>query len=379
MNNFKSFIIFLVLFFVLVACNRRNKELKYESAKNDNEFAEYFNIINHADSSVLEIKDSWSTTGMNTYRYILLNEKNKLKSNRRINTISIPVTKVICMSTSHIAYMTVLGLQNKIIGISGKQYVSDNEILKKIERKEILDVGYEGSLNYELLMRLNPDVVFTYGITGENNVYIDKIKDLGIPVIALGDYLEDSPIGKLEYLKLFGKLFNCSQRADSIYISVKERYIHLNQSVINTEYRPKVLLNAPWKDVWFIPGYNNYMSVLIRDAGGDPVLSKQNESKSVPYSFEEVYQVSIKADYWLNPNNYSSINALKESNPLFKNIPSLKNGNVFNNTKRETIQGGSDFWEKGVIEPDVILNDLINIIHPELNSKRELVYYKQLK
>jgi len=378
MNYFKSISIFLLLSLLLFACNGRNNEETTESNKKCNEFAEFFFITGNGDSSVLEIKDSWSTKGVNTYKYILLNEKNNLTNNHEINTIFLPLKKVVCMSTSHIAYMTVLELQHKIIGISGKQYISDNLLLRKIEKGEIYDIGYEGSLNYELLMKLKPDVVFTYGITGENNLYIDKIKDLNIHVIALGDYLEESPIGKLEYLKLFGKLFNCSNKADSIYNSIKERYFLLKKSVINPENRPNVLLNAPWKDVWFIPGYNNYMSVLIRDAGGYPLLSKPDESKSVPYSFEEVYQVSIKADYWLNPNSYSTIEELKGSNPLFKNIPSLKKGNVFNNTKRQTKNGGSDFWEKGVIEPDVILNDLINILHPELNSKRELVYYKHL-
>lgn len=347
------------------ACKGGKSEYKYVDNINGNEFAKYFQISNRGDSSEIVVMDSWSSSD----KCISL----------KINPIKNPTCKIVCMSTSHIAYLTALGLESKIAGVSGKQYISDADILIRIEKGEILDIGYEGSLNYEFLLRLKPDVVFTYGIAGENNIYIEKIKDLGIVVIALGDYLENHPLGKLEYLKLFGKLFNCTSRADSIFNSVKERYVSLKQIVINPYYRPKVLLNAPWKEIWYIPGYNNYMSVLIRDAGGDPILSKQGESASIAYSLEEVYQKSMIADYWLNPNNYSSIIELKKSNPLFKNIPSLRNAKVYNNTKRGTFMGGSDFWEKGVVEPDVILNDLINILHPELKTKRELVYYKKLK
>jgi len=362
----KSFINLLILILLLFSCKRRTNELKFDVNTTGNEYAKHFIMSDRGDRFEFQILDSWSSSGENISRY-------------EINTRTTPIRRVICMSTSHIAYMTALGLEDKIVGISGKQYITNEVILNKIKSGEIMDVGYEGSLNYELLLRLKPDVVFTYGIVGENNIYVTKIKELGINVIALGDYLEDHPIGKLEYLKLFGKLFNCSNKADSVYNSVKERYISIKKIAGGSGYRPKVLLNAPWKEVWYIPGNSNYMSVLINDAGGNPIMSKPGESKSVSYSLEEVYQESMTADFWLNPNNYSSIEELKKSNPLFKNIPCLKSGKVYNNTKRETKQGGSDFWEKGVIEPDVILNDLIDILHPELNSRRELVYYKQLK
>jgi iron complex transport system substrate-binding protein len=287
--------------------------------------------------------------------------------------------RVVCMSTSHIAYMSALGLTGKIVGVSGGKYVSDRNIISKIASGEIADIGYEGSLNYELLIKLNPDLIFTYGIEGENNIYIEKLRNMGFQVIVLGDYLENHPLGKLEYLKLFGAVFNCSDKADSIYDSVKDRYMKLRASMAKTASRPKVLLNAPWKNVWYIPGRENYMSVLIMDAGGDPLLSKKGESGSHPYNIEDVYREALSADLWLNPNNYRSLNEIINENSIFRRLPVLKEGLVFNNTLRDTPNGGSDFWERGVIEPDVILKDLISIIHPEQSDKNyKRVYYKEL-
>lgn len=366
MYHSRSLINLLVLALLFTSCKNAVKDERTAANTLGNDYAKFFTYSDSSDKFDFQIVESWSSSGENVTRY-------------SIDTAHSPIKRAVCMSTSHIAYMAALGLEDKIVGVSGRQYISNKKILEKMDRGEILDIGYEGSLNYEYLLRLKPDVVFTYGITGENNVYITKIKELGINVIALSDYLEDHPLGKLEYLKLFGRMFNCSNRSDSLYNAIKERYISIRTIAQGVGNRPKVLLNAPWKEIWYIPGQENYMSVLIDDAGGDPILSKPAESKSASYSLEEVYKQSITADYWLNPNNYSSIEELKNSNPLFKNIPSLKSGKVYNNIKRETVQGGSDFWETGVIEPDVILNDLISILHPELKSSHELVYYLHLK
>jgi len=372
-------ILILLSSLTLSACGGNKGGIKHADTPNGNEYAKYFRVSGQGEKTRFEIIDNWSSSEDNTNSYTFVastdNKSNVLKS----TGIKYPVKRVVCMSTSHIAYMKALGLTNLIVGISGKQYISDKDVLSGIENGTIYDIGYEGSLNYELLLKLNPDVVFTYGIMGENNIYIDKIKELGIDVIALGDYLEDHPIGKLEYLKLFGSIFNCSQRADSIYNSIKSRYFSLKESVSAIAEKPKILLNAPWKEVWYIPGKLNYMSVLINDAGGELILSEDDASKSIAHNLEEVYQNAMIADFWLNPNNFTSLEELRKSNPLFKNIPSLKSGKVFNNNKRETLQGGSDFWETGVIEPDVILNDLINILHPEAVSKRELRYYRRLE
>ncbi len=378
MTHLKTILI-LISSVTLSACAGNTSGIKNSELINGNEYAKHFRVTGKEDKVQFEIIDNWSSSEDNTYCYsFVINTDNK-SDNKKTTTLKYPVKRVVCMSTSHIAYMKVLRLTNLIVGVSGKQYISDKDVLSGIEKGTIYDIGYEGSLNYELLLRLKPDIVFTYGIMGENNIYIDKIKELGIDVVALGDYLEDNPLGKLEYLKLFGSIFDCQQRADSIYNSVKSRYLSLKESVKDITARPKILLNAPWKEVWYIPGSLNYMSVLINDAGGELILSKKGVSKTVAHNLEEVYQRAMTADFWLNPNNFASIEELRKSNPLFKNIPSLKSGRIYNNNKRETLNGGSDFWETGVTEPDVILNDLINILHPETSLNRELVYYKRLE
>lgn len=370
----KSTIKYILLFPILLLIqNCKSGDNKTENYELSNEYARYFNIGHDADSSFrLLINENWN--GENRVcKYKLVSRDENGEADSDAGQIAIPLRRVVCMSTSHISYINALGKGNTIVAISGAQYVSDSSINSAIKSGRIVDIGFESSINYELLLSLSPDVVFTYGISGENNTYIDKIRDLGIKVIVLGDYIEEHPLGKLEYLKLFGKLYGEVQRADSLYKSVSERYSAKKSSVEGIAIKPKVLVNAPWKDVWYIPGEKSYMNYLISDAGGEILLCK--EGRSNPHNIEEVFIEAYKADFWLNPNFYSTLKELSSSNPLFSKLSVLSKGKVYNNTKRNTARGGSDFWERGVIEPDVILNDLIKILHPGYGDGGDLKYY----
>lgn len=370
----KSTIKYILLFPILLLIqNCKSGDNKTENYELSNEYARYFNIGQDADSSFrLLINENWN--GENRVcKYKLVSRDENGEADSDAGQIAIPLRRVVCMSTSHISYINALGKGNTIVAISGAQYVSDSSINSAIKSGRIVDIGFESSINYELLLSLSPDVVFTYGISGENNTYIDKIRDLGIKVIVLGDYIEEHPLGKLEYLKLFGKLYGEVQRADSLYKSVSERYSAKKRSVEGIAIKPKVLVNAPWKDVWYIPGEKSYMNYLISDAGGEILLCK--EGRSNPHNIEEVFIEAYKADFWLNPNFYSTLKELSSSNPLFSKLSVLSKGKVYNNTKRNTARGGSDFWERGVIEPDVILNDLIKILHPGYGDGGDLKYY----
>ncbi len=362
---------------LLFSCNSDN-EIKAFHTDGDNLYASHFIITKGEDgNNYLTVSDKWSSNS-NKSVYLLKSSENHIDVSKEITIINVPLKRVVCMSTSHISFIDAIGEAGAISAISGGQFISNPEISEKLKNGIIKDIGFESSINFEMLLKLNPDVVFTYGISGENNLYIQKIKDLGINVIVVGDYMEEHPLGKLEYLKLFGALFGKSSVADSIFNYKKERYIEISSKVINRENRPFVLLNAPWKDVWYIPGENNYMSHLIRDAGGEVIMARTGESVSFAYSLEEVINNAYKADYWLNPNFYNSVTDLEKVNPLFSKLPVFKSGNIYNNTKKDTPGGGSDFWETGVTEPDIILEDLIKILNPEVSGNRELAYYRKL-
>ena len=359
---------FIAGFIIMTAlsCAGKTNEEEVQTPGPGCEYASYFGVIYNDDDDYSVKVKSFSTQS---------NEGNRdwIKLNNNIE-----YKRVVCMSTSHLSYIESLGEIERVVGVSGGQYISNSYIQSGLSSGKIADIGYEGSLNYELLISLEPDLVLTYGIEGENNQYIEKIKQFGIPVIALGDYLENHPLGKLEYIKFFGAIFNKMELADSIYEHTKLRYIKL-RSLSEKSKKRNILINAPWKEVWYIPGKSSYMNILAEDAGGLILGAEVGKSYTKAYSIEEVYIMSAKADVWLNPNTISTLSELKSVVPMFSNITPVKDGRVFNNTKLSTAGGGSQFWERGVMEPDTLLMDLITILHPTLIKDHNPKYYLKIQ
>lgn len=360
-----SLLYILLITLILHSCKSGNNQLTIFEPAPGCEYASFFGIKEERDGIKILINPFGRNSADSLSSWLVLPSDKDYK-------------RIVCMSTSHISYIDALGESNRIVGVSGGQYVSSEVVKKGLNEGSISDIGFEGSLNYELLISLQPDLVLTYGIEGENNQYIEKIKQFNIPVIALGDYLENHPLGKLEYLKLFGQLLNKRDLADSIYNSTKLRYLELKELTKNRN-KTNILINAPWKEVWYIPGKNSYMNIIIEDAGGRVLGSTEKSAYTKALSIEEVFILSSNADIWLNPNSIATMSELKSVNPLFANISPVIEHKVFNNTKLSTPGGGSQFWEKGVIEPDIILKDLIKIIHPDLIKSHELKYYFNLQ
>lgn len=342
-------------------------------------YANGFAIYSYKNSTVLEIKKPWQGSMDNRMFYFFSRRGELPPPGFDGLVIELPLRKVVSMSTSYTAFIEALGSDSTICGVSGAQFVYSPAILKRIDNREIRNVGYESGLNYELLAETNPDVMFIYGVSGENSVVTDKVKEMGIKVVYLGDYLENSPLGRAEWIVALGELFDKRELAVSIFDSVSTSYNDVKAMAMSAVGRPKVMLNAPWRDTWFVPGDQSYMVRLITDAAGDYVCKGHDNDKSRPISAEAAYVYALDADIWLNPGSANTLDELLSANPNFSNIRPVLNKKVYNNNARSTASGGSDFWESGVIRPHVVLMDMIGILHPEIIADRELFYFHKIE
>lgn len=285
--------------------------------------------------------------------------------------------RIVCMSSSYVAYLSAIGCDSVICGISGIDYISDSAVTRRIHNGEIVEVGSDSAPDYETILSLHPDLVAAYSIPGSG--FIQHLKSLGIPVLTLNDYLENDPLGRASYIRIFGALTGKEREADSVFSYISERYNNLKQIVgQNTQTRKtKALINIPYSDVWYIPGEDSYMSKLINDAGGEVLGSIPEQSASGTISIEQAFELSQEADVWLNPSWCNSLQSLYSVNPLFESFGCAKN--VYNNTLRTSPNGGNDFWESGALHPELILSDLVQIFHPGILPDTPLNYYAQLK
>lgn len=381
------FFIYAIMLFA-VSCKNSAKRANEVSAMSKSVFdggalkySEYLKMS----GDTLKTINEWEGKSAVTEIFILVPRDSAKLLAENPNAIPVPIKTCICMSTSFLAYLDVLGQTDGVKALSGTQFVYNKHIKQLIKGGKIADIGAETSPNYELMMSIKPDVVFAYGISGNDNTYIDKLRHLGLRVIPVNDYLEKTPLAKMEYIKMFGTLTGTRGAADSIFASREGDYLKIKSNcakALADKHMPatRVLINMPFKGVWYIPGGKNYTSNLIKDAGGEILGADPDASASSQVSFETVYSLASRADVWLHPNTVSTLSVLLADNPMYKNIPAFQDGAVFNNIKRSTPGGGSDFWETGAVEPQEILLDLIQILHPDLGQKgRALKYYIQLK
>lgn len=287
--------------------------------------------------------------------------------------------RVVCMSSSHIAFVDALGKVESVVGVSGAEYITNEHIRSGVAGHTVRDVGYDTNVNYEVLASLRPDVVFVYGTSGENGAMTSKLEELRIPYIYIADHAETTPLGKSEWVVALGEIFDIRAAAEEIFGDIAERYESLRLRMLDVEYRPKVMLNSPYKDVWFVPADDSYVVRLIEDGGGEWLCADGRSKTSRPISGESAYVFLSGAEFWLHTNAARTIAQLTAENPKFASVRVVKEGKVYNCTARNTPAGGSDFWESGALRADVVLADMVAILHPEMAEDYTLYYYEKLK
>ena len=374
-----NFACFVLLLYCLSGCwSGPGKKLVPGNAMESVE-ATGFTIFKADHYRKLTVIDPWQKSRDNKFDYYLIEKGEKVSEELRNKQVFFtPLQRVVCLSTTHIGYLDALGALHAVCGLSGTVYASNDSVKMGVASNRIREVGNEQGLNYEAIVQLKPDVVFAYGVGSEINAQMNKLHDLGIPVVLVGEYLEQSPLAKAYWIKFFGAFFDKEELAASTFDRIKKNYETLKSSVSGEASRPAVLTGLPFKDTWWIAGGQSNLAVLIQDAGGK-FLWRENPSKEAfTVSLEEVFLRAAGADFWINCGSANSMDALLSFDPRFSTLPAVKKSQVYNNNLRSTPAGGNDYWESGVVHPDLMLADLVKIFHPEVAGGGGFHYYRKL-
>jgi iron complex transport system substrate-binding protein len=375
---------FVLIYIVVSSCNSKGKtdHLKaVEAYPNSITRAERVKIEKAEGSVILTILNPWQGATGISYVYHLVKSGDPIPHNLDSSeVIFVPLKKIICMSTTHLGMIAALGEENSVKAVSGTGFVFSDKVLRMVENGEIEDVGYEGNLNNELIIRIAPDLIMMYGVGGESAGYVGKLKELGIKVLYNGDYLEKDLLSKAEWIKVFGALYCKEEIADNIFNSALKSYDSIRSYIAESiTTRPKVMLGLPYKDTWYISPGNSFMSKLISDAGGDYLWKDTESTVSMPFGLENVYLKALNADYWLNTGAAKTKNEISSVDKRLEDLMCFKLGHLYNNNNLLTAAGGNDYWESGSVHPNIILKDIASILHPELFPHYQSVYYKNIK
>ena len=289
------------------------------------------------------------------------------------HSLRIPAERISSLSSSHIAMLDAVGCADKVVGVSGIKFITNSSV-----RSSAIEIGYDSALDFERIKAIGTDLILLYGLYGEDSATTTKLNQLGIPYIYIGDYIEPSPLAKAEWIVAISALCGKMNEGIEYFTALEQRYNALKAQAASYTSRPKVMLNTPYNDTWFMPPVRNYAVQLIADAGAEYIYPQNNSSESVAISLEQALLLASTADVWIHLGQISSLAQLKAENPKFASVPAVVNGRIYNNTKRTTPYGGSDFWESGTVNADIVLQDMIKLLHH--NSPTDsLYYYKRLE
>ncbi|TXB65939.1 ABC transporter substrate-binding protein [Vicingus serpentipes] len=346
-----------------------------ESVQDYVKYAKGFSIETFSDYKVLTISNAWK--GEKTiFQYILYRNEKPLGFEDAV-FVKTPIKTIACLSLTHLAFIDKLNQNKSIIALSGCDYVSNLEIINRIKTDKIKEIGKEQQLNYEMLIDNKPDLIMAYGIDESSKKNLTKMKELGLSVVLNAEYMENHPLGQAEWIKFVAAFYELDSEGDSIFSLIEKEYLELKKQVAKIESKPSVFLGMPWNGVWYMAGGESFQAQLLRDAGANYLWANNEEKSNFTIDKEVIIDRAIDADYWINLNSYTTINEVVACDTKFSKFKSVKKNQLFNNNKRLNISGGNDYWESGIVNPQIVLKDLITIFHPEVLN-HELFYYKKL-
>lgn len=364
-----------MLIVVTVSFSCQSQEVEQGENKTSNEFARNFNITNFDDYKIVEVNNLLDNSS-DSYKYVLYrNEQPKEIENAIF--IKLPIKSAACLSTTHIAMMAELGAGEVIKGATNTNLIYNNSVTEQVKSQAIKELGFEGSLNYESLLDLNPDIIFTYGLSDLSQV--SKLKSLGLKPVVVAEFREKTPLARAEWIKFFAAFLEKESEATTTFSKVKTEYQSLSKEVAQIEKRPTVFTGVPFQGVWYVPTGESYLAKYINDAGGDYLWKDSKGSLSLSLDLEAIFAKAQSAEKWLDVGFVFSKADVEKSDKRMANFEAFGAGEMYNYTERVNANGGFDIYESAIVYPNIVLKDFVKILQPQLLPEHELYYYEQMK
>lgn len=294
--------------------------------------------------------------------------------------IETPIRTLVGLSSMHVALADFLGADDILVGLGSLKYASALLVRRRIAAGKVLEAGEGKELNNEMLIARHPDLVMATGWPGESLTRFHTLAAAGIPVMINSEWVESTPLGRAEWVKVLAVLLDKEDLVNQKFGQVVRDYQRMAALGQKATKRPRVVVGLPFKDVWHVPDADSYLTRFLRDAGTTYAWDKTKSPQgSLALSFETVAPVALTAEYWLQTGSASTKTEITAQDARYAAFGPFINGHLYNNNRRTNAQGANDYWESGAMRPDLVLADLIRILHPELLPNWPLYYYQLVR
>jgi len=373
----------IILAFIVTLCfsckeTPKTPVVEDNTPKEGIRYAKGFTLEKFGENTVINISNPWPGADK-TYRYILVKDKATFSTQYAFDAIvEVPVKSMVVTSTTHIPSLEQLGVLETLKGFPNLDYISSEATRKLISEEKIIELGKNEDLNTEVLIDLAPDAVVGFAVDGNNDAF-RTLRHARIPMLYNSDWTETHPLGKAEWIKFFGVLYGKEQQADSIFNQIEKSYLEAKAVAAKASKKPTVLSGAMYKDVWYLPQGDSWAAQFIADANGDYLWHDSEGTGSLSLNLEAVLDKAQQAEFWIGPGQFTSLSQLEETHSVYQQFDAFKNKTVFSSTNNTGATGGVLYYELAPNRPDIVLKDIIKILHPSLLPDHKLFFFSKLQ
>ncbi len=363
----------------IAACVKNyDPDRDYFPAKTKVNYAKGFAVEYHKNYKLITILRPW-VNAKKTFSYVLVQCGTPTPPGYNPEQIiTVPIDRIAVTSTTHLAQLQSLNQLDRVVGFSDPKLIYGDDIKARFAQRKVVTIGTDSTINVEQLIALKPDVISVYGL-GDASDSQPKLRESGLKSMLHAEYMETHPLGRTEWVKSMAMLFNQEAEATKLFDRITQNYQRIATQAQSATDRPTVLTDAQYQGTWYVAGGRSYVAQYLKDAGANYLWADSDSSGSVPLSFEAVYAKGRAAAVWLNVNqDWKTLDTLLKADERYANFQPVKTGRIYNNNGRMNELGSSDYWQSGLMQPDVVLADLVTILHPGLLGDRSLVYYRSL-
>ena len=337
------------------------------------QYAKGFNVKYADNITLLEINDPENKEA-EQFHFALVDKSFKGEIPNGYTRLNIPIRSAICMTSLQLSNFLKLDIPEMVVGITSTRHLHNQKMNQQLKEGKTHKIGIEGNFDNEVIIAINPDVIF---ISPFKRGGYDAIRNVEIPMIPHLGYKELTPLGQAEWIKVIGLLTGNASLANSTFEAIESRYNNLKSIVDTVKRRPTVFSGEMRGGNWYAVGGRSFLAQLFRDAGGDYFLKENEESGGVTLDYETVYTNAAHADYWRIVNSFEgeySYNVLKEQDERYTDFDAWKKHGVIYCNMKEV-----PFYERMPVEPEVVLADFIHVFHPDVLPNHKPQYYHLLK
>jgi len=376
-------IIYFISLFASVSC-KQDKKSQIQTKKEQQITVSHalgFSIDNNGNFPIVTVTSPWPNANHSfTYAFVPKEdlEVNPTPKGNYDAIVGTPIKNLVVTSTTHIPALEALGGLDKLIGFPDTQYISSMPARQLISEGKIKELGKNETLNTEMVLEMQPDAIVGFAMDNTNATY-ELLQKAGIPVLFNGDWTEQTPLGKAEWIKFFGVLLNKQEQAEKLFNQIEASYNNIKQVAEQADNKPTVLSGALYKDIWYLPAGESWAAQFISDANANYLWSDTKGTGSLSLSLESVLEKGQAAEFWVSPSQFIGYDEMWASNSHYKEFQAFKNKNIHTYSATTGPTGGLLFFELGPQRPDMILKDLVHIFHPELLPDYIPFFFQPLK